>query len=181
MSAAAADVHALLDEAGLGDKAARIDDRLARLQWGSAFVIVGISGSAIVAIAPLFRAVPAENPAAFYRKLLEHNAHMGGMASFAIQPDGWVVLHSGRALKGLDGTELATMVAAVGRFADLYDDQLIAEFYAAQPEVTNQAPVDEQSEADEGTDEATGGTGEAAPESAAAESVARTPALTPGE
>jgi hypothetical protein len=139
----APDLHALLAEAGLADKAARIDDRLARLQWGSAFVIVGISGAAIVAIAPLFRALPAENQAAFYRKLLEHNAHMGGMASFAIQPDGWVVLHAGRALKGLDGAELATMIAAVGRFADQYDDQLIAEFYARQPEATNQAPVDD--------------------------------------
>ena len=143
----ALDLHALLAEAGLGDKAARVDDRLARLQWGSAFVIVGISGSAIVAIAPLFRAVPAENTAAFYRKLLEHNSHMGGMASFAIQPDGWVVLHSGRAVKGLDAGELRTMIAAVGRFADQYDDQLIAEFYASQPEATNQAPLDETSEA----------------------------------
>ena len=35
------DVHALLAEAGLGDKSARVDDRLARLQWGSAFVVVG--------------------------------------------------------------------------------------------------------------------------------------------
>lgn len=143
----APDLHALLAEAGLGDKAARVDDRLARLQWGSALVVVGISGSAIVAIAPLFRAVPVENTAAFYRKLLEHNAHMGGIASFAIQPDGWVVLHAGRAVKGLDGGELATMVAAVGRFADQYDDQLIAEFYAAQLEATNQVPIDEPVEA----------------------------------
>jgi hypothetical protein len=141
-----ADLHALLAEAGLADKVARIDDRLARLQWGSAFVIVGISGSAIVAIAPLFRAVPTANTAAFYRKLLEHNSNMGGMASFAIQPDGWVVLHSGRAVKGLDGAELATMIAAVGRFADQYDDQLIAEFYAAQPDATNQAPLPDVSE-----------------------------------
>jgi hypothetical protein len=143
----APDLHALLAEAGLADKTARVDDRLARLQWGSAFVVVGISGSAIVAIAPLFRAIPTEKPAAFYRKLLEHNAHMGGIASFAIQPDGWVVLHAGRAVKGLDGTELATMIAGVGRFADQYDDQLIAEFYASQPEATNQAPIDDQSEA----------------------------------
>jgi hypothetical protein len=138
------DLHTLLAEAGLGDKVARIDDRLARLQWGSAFVVVGISGSAIVAIAPLFRTIPAENQSAFYRKLLEHNAHMGGIASFAIQPDGWVVLHAGRAVKGLDGQELATMVAAVGRFADQYDDQLIAEFYAKQPEATNQAPLHDE-------------------------------------
>src|SRR5689334_1354746 len=135
------DFHKLLAEAGLAEKAEKLDDRLVRLQWGSAFVIAGISGSAVVAIAPLFKNLPEGKELAFYRKLLEHNAHMGGMASFAIQPDGWVVLHAGRALKGLDGHELATMVAAVGRFADQYDDQLIAEFYAAQPEATNRAPV----------------------------------------
>lgn len=132
----------LLDElmtaGGLAGKAVHIDDNLMRLQWGSAFVIVGISGSAVVAIAPLFRAVPRGKEQAFYRKLLEHNAYMGGIASFAIQGDGWVVLHAGRPLKGIDGQELATLVAGVGRFADQFDDQLIAEFYMNQPESTNQ-------------------------------------------
>jgi hypothetical protein len=124
--------------AGLADKAVHIDDNLIRLQWGSAFVIVGLSGSAVVAIAPLFRAVPRGKEVAFYRKLLEHNAHMGGIASFAIQNDGWIVLHAGRPLKGMDGEELATLIAGVGRFADQFDDQLIAEFYMEQPESTNQ-------------------------------------------
>jgi hypothetical protein len=128
----------LLAAGGLADKAVRIDDNLARLQWGSAFVIAGISGSAVVAIAPLFRAVPRGKEQAFYRKLLEHNAYMGGIASFAIQGDGWVVLHAGRPLKGIDGQEFATLVAGVGRFADQFDDQLIAEFYMGQPELTNQ-------------------------------------------
>jgi len=128
----------LMTAGGLADKAARIDDNLVRLQWGSAFVIVGISGSAVVAIAPLFRAVPRGKELPFYRKLLEHNAYMGGIASFAIQNDGWVVLHAGRPLKGIDGQEFATLVAGVGRFADQFDDQLIAEFYMDQPESTNQ-------------------------------------------
>ena len=119
----------LLATSGLADKAARLDDNLARFQWGSAFVIAGISGSAVVAIAPLFRAVPSGKELAFFKKLLEHNAYMGGMAAFALQPDGWVVLHAGRALKGIDGHEFATLVAGVGRFADQFDDQLIAEFY----------------------------------------------------
>lgn len=123
----------LLSGSGLADKAVRLDDHLVRLQWGSAFVIAGISGSAVVAIAPLFRAVPTGKELAFFKKLLEHNAYMGGMASFALQPDGWVVLHAGRALKGIDSTEFATLVAGVGRFADQFDDQLIAEFYADQP------------------------------------------------
>ncbi len=120
----------LLAGSALANKAVRVDDHLVRLQWGSAFVIAGISGSAVVAIAPLFRSLPSGKELAFYRKLLEHNAYMGGIASFAIQPDGWVVLHAGRPLKGLDAHEFGTLVAAVGRFADQFDDQLVAEFYA---------------------------------------------------
>ena len=133
-------LESLLTESGLADKAQQIEANVVRLQWGSAFVIVGISGSAIVAIAPLFREVPNEKLSGFYRKLLEHNAYMGGMASFAIQPDGWVILHAGRALKGMDPGEFATMVSGVGRFADQFDDQLIGEFYVDQPDATNQAP-----------------------------------------
>lgn len=128
----------LLAGSGLAEKSVRIDEHLVRLQWGSAFVIAGISGSAVVAIAPLFRAVPRGKEQGFYRKLLEHNAYMGGMASFAIQSDGWVVLHAGRALRGLDAQEFETLIASVGRFADQFDDQLIAEFYMNQPELTNQ-------------------------------------------
>ncbi len=131
----------LLADSGLADKAQQVDKNLVRLQWGSAFVLVGVSGTAVVAIAPLFRELPNDNVTAFYRKLLEHNAYMGGMASFAIQPDGWVILHAGRAIKGMDSTEFASMVSGVGRFADQFDDQLIKEFYASQPEATNQAPV----------------------------------------
>lgn len=126
-------IDELLQGSGLAEKAVRLDEHLVRMQWGSAFVIAGISGSAVVAIAPLFRAVPAGKEHAFYKRLLEHNAHMGGMASFALQPDGWIVLHAGRALKGIDGNEFATLVAGVGRFADQFDDQLIAEFYADAP------------------------------------------------
>ncbi len=131
----------LLQDSGLADKAQSVEQNLVRLQWGSAFVIVDVSGSAIVAIAPLFRELPKTRVDEFYRKLLEHNAYMGGMASFAIQPDGWVILHAGRALKGIDAHEFANMVAGVGRFADQFDDQLIHEFYVDQPDATNQAEV----------------------------------------
>ena len=129
----------LLTGSGLVEKSVRIDENLVRLQWGSAFVIAGISGSAAVAIAPLFRAVPKGKELAFYRKLLEHNAYMGGIASFALQRDGWIVLHAARAIKGIDAQEFETMVAGVGRFADQFDDQLIAEFYMNEPELTLQA------------------------------------------
>ena len=134
----------LMAAAGLADRAVRIDDNLMRLQWGSAFVIVGISGAAVVAIAPLFRAVPRGKELAFYRKLLEHNAYMGGIASFAVQSDGWVVLHAGRPLKGMDGDEFSTLIAGVGRYADQFDDQLIAEFYLDQADATNQAPLGDE-------------------------------------
>ena len=136
---ASSTLEKLLKDSGLADKAQQVDTNLVRLQWGSAFVLVGVSGSAVVAIAPLFREAPRDRTEAFYRKLLEHNAYMGGMASFAIQPDGWVILHAGRAVKGMDANEFATLVSGVGRFADQFDDQLIAEFYATQPEATNQA------------------------------------------
>src|SRR5215468_2492795 len=92
----------LMTASGLADKAVRIDDNLVRLQWGSAFVIVGISGAAVVAISPLFRAVPRGKELAFYRKLLEHNPYMRSIAALAIQNDGWVVPHAGRPPKGMD-------------------------------------------------------------------------------
>ncbi len=133
----------LLAGSDLADKAVRIDEHLVRLQWGSAFVIAGISGSAVVAIAPLFRSVPPGKELAFFTKLLEHNAYMGGIASFALQPDGWIVLHAGRALKGIDSSEFATLVAGVGRFADQFDDELVAQFYA-----DNRAAVATQAGAD---------------------------------
>jgi hypothetical protein len=133
----------LLSGSGLAEKAVRIDDHLVRLQWGSAFVIAGISGSAVVAISPLFRSLPPGKELGFMRKLLEHNAYMGGIASFALQPDGWVVLHAGRALKGIDAQEFATLIAGVGRFADQFDDLLVAEFYA-----DNRAAVATQAGAD---------------------------------
>ena len=134
----------LLKAANLSDRAVWVSANLVRMQWGSAFVLVGVSGQAIVAISPLFRSAPTGKEMPFFRKLLQHNAHMGGMAAFAIQPDGWIVLHSGRALKGLDGSELATMVGGVGKFADQFDDQLIAEFYLEQQDATNQAPLGEE-------------------------------------
>jgi hypothetical protein len=130
----------LLVDSGLSDKAVRVEANLVRLQWGSAFVMVGVSGTAIVAVAPLFRQVPSGRETAFYRQLLEHNAFMGGIASFAIQPDGWVVLHAGRALRGLDAHEFSALVSGVGRFADQFDDQLLAEYFQ-QPAGAPEAPA----------------------------------------
>ena len=135
----------LLTQAELRKRAEPMEGGMYRLRWGSALVIVGVSGQAVVAIAPLFRNPPATRREEFYRRLLEANATMGGMAGFALQPDGWVVLHAGRSRKGLDAHELAMMVSSVGRFADEYDDKLIAEFYAAHapdPEEESAATAD---------------------------------------
>jgi Tir chaperone protein (CesT) family len=133
----------LLDKSGLRDRAEALSGGLFRMQWGSAIVMLGASGQAVVAIAPLFKAPPVEQRDVFYRRLLEHNSFMGGMASFAIQPDGWVVLHAGRSRVGLDAHELATLVTGVGRFADDFDDKLIAEFYApAEPAAATDNPAE---------------------------------------
>jgi hypothetical protein len=137
-------LQSLLAECGLADKAIPVGERFVRLQYGSAFVLLGISGTAVVAVAPLFRQLPATNVEAFYRKLLANNAQMGGMASFALQEDGWVVLHAGRSIKGLDAGELSVLVSAVGRFADQFDDQLIAEFYAPPPRATSMPVWDDE-------------------------------------
>lgn len=122
----------LLTQAELRKRAEPMDGGMFRLRWGSALVIVGTSGQAVVAIAPLFRNPPEARREEFYKRLLEANATMGGMAGFALQPDGWVVLHAGRSRKGLDAHELAMLVSSVGRFADELDDKLIAEFFAAR-------------------------------------------------
>ena len=122
----------LLLASGLAERAVPLDNEMYRMQWGSAFVIVGTSGTAMVAIAPLLRRLPVGREAEFFQRLLEYNAYMGGMASFALQPDGWVVLHCGRALRGLDPEEFAVLVTAVGRFADQFDDRLIADFYGTR-------------------------------------------------
>ncbi|MEZ4368733.1 MAG: hypothetical protein R2939_21020 [Kofleriaceae bacterium] len=133
---------ALLAASGLADRALALDNAMYRMQWGSAFVIVGTSGTAMVAIAPMFKHLPPGREYAFFTKLLEHNAYMGGMASFALQPDGWVVLHAGRALRGLDAEEFAVLVTAVGRFADQFDDELIREFFGSR-EAAGAPPVGE--------------------------------------
>ncbi len=123
------DLSKLLAECELDGKTERISDSMVRLRWGSAMVIVGIAGAAIVVIAPLFPRLPEGKEEAFCRRLLELGGTMGGIASFAIQADGWVVLHAGRGTRGLDANELAVMIGSVGRFADQYDDELYDAFY----------------------------------------------------
>ncbi len=100
-----------------------------RMEWGSASVICVARGSAVVAIAPLFKTLPKTKVEAFYKRLLRLNAEMGGTASFAVQEDESVVLQTGRGVEGLDPDELKLLLNTVGKFADDYDDLLDKEFY----------------------------------------------------
>jgi hypothetical protein len=131
MSDTAIDVlQSLLEQCDLTDKAEKIADTMYMLRWGSATVIAGASGEAIVVIAPIFEALPEKEPDRFCRHLLELNSKMGGTAGFAIMPDGAVVLQTGRGVQGLDAGEFGLMLGTVGKFADDYDDALRDEFYA---------------------------------------------------
>jgi hypothetical protein len=121
---------ALLEECGLMERAVKVEDSVYHLQWGSAEVVVGVTDHAVAVFAPLFKELPAGKEGLFCLRLLQLNDVMGGVASFAIQPDGWVVLHAGRSVKGMDTGEFRTLVTAVCQFADLYDDQLYLEFFA---------------------------------------------------
>jgi hypothetical protein len=119
----------LLEEAGLAEVAVRVGETIWRLQWGSATIMCVTSGEGIVALAPLFDAPPKKNLEAFFRRLLELNADIGGTAAFAVHRNGTVALQCGRGIAGLDAQELKMMLATVGKFADDYDDRLREEFY----------------------------------------------------
>jgi len=123
-------LEGLLERCDLTDKSKKIGDTMYMLRWGSATVIAGASGEAIVVLAPLFETLPDRDPDRFCRRLLELNGQMGGTAGFAISADGSVVLQVGRGVKGIDADEFALMLGTVGKFADDFDDALRDEFYA---------------------------------------------------
>lgn len=118
-----------LQDSGLLDVTEEVGKDMYRLAWGSATVICVARGTAVVAIAPMFEKLPKKKLGEFCQHLLKLNAEMGGTAHFAIQPDGSVVLQSGRGLQGLDPDELKLLLNTVGKFADDYDDILDKDFY----------------------------------------------------
>ena len=122
----------LLKGATFADTADVIGPTMLRVQFGSAFVLVGTAGTALIAVAPMFRNAPKDRGSEFWHKLLLLNAEMGGVAAFAVQADGWIVLHTGRPLRGIDAGEFSALVTAVGRFADDYDDKLDLEFFGGK-------------------------------------------------
>ncbi len=122
-------LEGLLRDAGLADAAQKVGESMYRIKWGSATLVTGTVGEGIVVIAPLFDSPPENNTEAFYKRLLEINAEMGGTAALAVQRDGSVVLQVGRGVTGLDAGEFGLMLGTVGKFADEYDDKLRDEFY----------------------------------------------------
>ena len=118
-----------LKACGLLDAADEVGDGMYRMTWGSATVVCVARGSAVVAMAPMFEALPKKNVGGFCQRILELNAEMGGTAAFAIHTDGAVVLQSGRGVAGLDPDELKLLLNTVGKFADDYDDILDKDFY----------------------------------------------------
>jgi len=122
-------LESMLEQCELTDKADKVGEAMYRFRWGSATVVAGAAGEAIVVIAPLFPALPENKSADFCQRLLQLNSRMGGTAGFALAPDGAVVLQAGRGVKGLDADEFRLMLGTVGKFADDYDDPLRDEFY----------------------------------------------------
>lgn len=143
----AANLKTLLEECGLLSQAKQIDEALFELQWGSALVVVGIQGRALVIISPMFKSLPEGKEAPFCRRLLELNSALGGVASFAIQPDGWVVLHGGRDVKGMDSEEFLLLLTTIAQQADHYDNLLLDEFYAS-PRSGDQGAEDAEASGD---------------------------------
>lgn len=119
----------LLAEAGLAQAAQQVADAVYRLKWGSATILCVTSGEGIVALSPLFDAPPTKNREAFFLRLLQLNAEIGGTAAFAVHQNGTIALQVGRTLAGLDANEFRLMLATVGKFADDYDEKLRDEFY----------------------------------------------------
>ena len=155
----------LLEESGLLEEAQEIDESMYNLQVGSAVVVVGIKGRALVIISPMFKTLPEGREAEFCFRLLQLNSALGGIANFAIQPDGWVVMHGGRDVKGMDADEFGTLVGAVSQAADHFDNLLLDEFYSTASDDDSGA---EGGDGDGGDDEA----GDDGSEEAAAEDAA---------
>ena len=118
-----------LKACGLWDASEEVGEGMYKMAWGSATVVCVARGSAVVAMAPMFEALPKKNVGGFCQRILELNAEMGGTAAFAIHTDGAVVLQSGRGVAGLDPDELKLLLNTVGKFADDYDDILDKDFY----------------------------------------------------
>ncbi|WP_428268628.1 YbjN domain-containing protein [Haliangium sp.] len=136
------DLKELLEQSGWMDQAVKVEESVYHLRWGSAELVIGITDHALAVFAPMFKELPSGKEAAFCYRLLQLNDTMGGVAGFALQPDGWIVLNAGRSVKGMDADEFKALVYTVGQFADTYDDQLFDEFYRSPMSGQHRLPTD---------------------------------------
>lgn len=64
----------------------------------------------------------------FREELLKLNFDMGGLATFALTPQGEVHLTAARTIEGISSAEVAQLVAQVAHFSDMYDDKLLDKY-----------------------------------------------------
>jgi hypothetical protein len=148
----------LVEQSGLGDslqEVEQVEEAMYRMRAGSAMLVVGVKERALVIISPMFKTLPVGREPEFCHRLLQLNCTLGGIVNFAIQPDGWVVLHGGRDTSGMDAAEFRIVVQAVAEAADYFDNLLLEEFYSTAPDSAPLAEDDDDSEdvADEDADE----------------------------
>lgn len=101
-----------------------------KIRRGSASVYVLLTetdhGSFLQVVSPLLK-LPAQEILPLLRRLLEANGGQLYGAAFGLKGD-QVVLSADRSTVDLDEGEVGAMIKTVGRYADEYDDLLIAEY-----------------------------------------------------
>jgi len=104
---------------------------------GSAAVVIRVVGHGtdpdasdvhVQVTSPVMRVPPDPG---FSAHLLKLNHEMGGLACFAVTPQGEVHLVAARTYRDVGAPEIARLIAQVAHFSDAYDDPLL-ERYGAQ-------------------------------------------------
>lgn len=126
----AARIDSVLAALGLNPTEARVGDYTWQFQRGTALVEIKLvqedGGQAFFQISAPVMHLPHDNLLRLYRRLLELNMQLVGVA-FAIYHD-VVYLVDERPVPGLDEDEAHAMINTVAGFADQLDDELVAEF-----------------------------------------------------
>lgn len=117
---------------GLGGDPAksRVGERAWLVSKGSAAIVIRLVGDKdnafVQAVSPVMKVPPGN--AKFYETILSYNNEMGGLASFAVTPQGELTIQCARHVKGMSTEECAAIVFQVAHFSDLYDDKLLDQF-----------------------------------------------------
>jgi hypothetical protein len=128
-------IESVIQELGLDPDRSRLEsEEPGRLAWGlrrgSAAVFVFLQGGPesnyLQVVSPVMK-IPEQNILPLYRRLLELNASGLHAAAFGVKGED-VVLTIDRTTTDIDRSEVANMIHLIGRYADQYDDELVAEF-----------------------------------------------------